>query len=269
VPFILSERSSRMAYPGSPRNLLRRFVGSKATAIAANSEQGASYWHQQGFQGISVVIRNSIPFEEIRQVKPCSVLPVGSGLSLSIDQQLMLYAGRYGAEKNLEVLLESLSLALGRCRNSVAALFGAGPMQERMETIHASLANRERIFILGYTKDLWAYMRRAQLFVSLSLFEGNPNVVLEAVAAGCPLVLSDIPAHREILDEKSARLVPATNAHAVAGAIHELLTTSEKAAALAEHARGRISNWCVQGAAREYMDLYNQVLRNREWTHKK
>jgi glycosyltransferase involved in cell wall biosynthesis len=47
-------------------------------------------------------------------------------------------------------------------------------------------------------------MRRATVLVSASFFEGSPNVVLEAMAAATPLVLSDVPAHRAIADDSSA-----------------------------------------------------------------
>ena len=51
-------------------------------------------------------------------------------------------------------------------------------------------------------------MKASDAFVSTSTFEGQPNAVLEAMACGCPLVVSDIPAHREFLDDQTAAIVP-------------------------------------------------------------
>jgi len=62
-------------------------------------------------------------------------------------------------------------------------------------------------------------MKTASVSVSVSHVEGMPNAVIEAMAARCPLVVSEIPQHREILDDASARFVPLDDARATADAI--------------------------------------------------
>ena len=259
VPVVLTERSSAMAYPPNIRNLFRWFVGSKAMTIVANSNAGKEYWEQRGYKGRIVVIRNGVPLEQINGTQSCSTLPARSTVALATHEKLILFAGRYGEEKNLDVLLQSFSLALSRCPNTIAVLFGEGPILTRMQKIHATLAYRDRIHFFGYTTNLWGYMRRANLFVSLSAFEGNPNVVLEAIAADCPLVLSDIPAHREIVDDNSALLVPAENAEAAAGAIVQLLADPDYASRLAKRAQKHISHLSVTEAARQYHEIYSRA----------
>ena len=65
-----------------------------------------------------------------------------------------------------------------------------------------------RIHFLGQISNVQDYLQVADVFVSAALSEGLPNTVLEAMASGLPTVLSDIPAHREILD---FALIPGTN----------------------------------------------------------
>ena len=55
---------------------------------------------------------------------------------------------------------------------------------------------------------MWPLLKRADFLVSTSLFEGEPNAVLEAMECGCPLVVSDIPAHRELLGEDALYAAP-------------------------------------------------------------
>jgi glycosyltransferase involved in cell wall biosynthesis len=69
-------------------------------------------------------------------------------------------------------------------------------------------------------------MKKASLFISLSKFEGSPNAVMEAMACGCPLVLSDIPGHREILNDKSALFVDPSNIRLTANAILKVLNNT-------------------------------------------
>jgi len=260
IPVVLSERSSEQAYPRNVRNVLRSLIGCNATAIVANSKQGCDYWHRKGFPRRLAVIRNGIPFEEIRHAQPCATLQIDTELTLSSEQKLIMFAGRYGDEKNLGVLLESFSQVLGHCEEAVAVLFGVGPKLEELKSIRATLPDSDRLHILDYTNNLWGYMKRAEQFVSLSLFEGSPNVVFEAAASGCALVLSDIPEHREIVDDESAKLVPAEDSSAVAKAILQLLYDPDGASRMAQRARERVRNMSVRSAALEYKKLYNQVV---------
>src|SRR5205085_4599406 len=74
---------------------------------------------------------------------------------------------------------------------------------------------------------VWALMKSASLFVSLSAYEGSPVAVMEALACECPVILSDIPAHREFADEQSAVFTDPTNIQEVANTIILALRTEE------------------------------------------
>jgi glycosyltransferase involved in cell wall biosynthesis len=118
--------------------------------------------------------------------------------------KVVLYAGRMDAGKNVEGVLAALS-HLGDAVPFVAVICGDGPRRPRLERMACEMGIAHRTVFKGYVDNLWELLRRADAFVSLSRFEGCPNVVLEAMACGCPLIVSDIPAHREMLDERSAR----------------------------------------------------------------
>ena len=62
------------------------------------------------------------------------------------------------------------------------------------------MGNNRNIFLPGEVSNVISYFRAADLFVSASCAEGMPNAVLEALATGLPVILSNIPAHREILE---------------------------------------------------------------------
>jgi len=85
---------------------------------------------------------------------------------------------------------------------------GSGSLEERLERQIESSRLGEQIALAGLVPrdDVFTRCAQADLFVSASLGEGLPVAVIEAMAAGCPVVLSDIPHHREVVD--GANYVP-------------------------------------------------------------
>ena len=256
VPFVLSERSSAMAYPASWKNWLRKVVGGQATAIVANSEGGANYWQSRARTGVLQVIRNGLAVDCIRAINSADPAQVG----LPPDVRLILFAGRLNPEKNIETFLEALEGILESRPDCSALLFGEGPLRTSVLARIKGMKACARVQLLAFTDELWSWMRRASVFVSLSRFEGNPNTVLEAMAIGCPLVVSNIAAHREILDESMAHLCDGGSVSSVAAAIQSVLENSSAAATRAELACAHASEWSIAEAARQYIQLYKTLV---------
>jgi glycosyltransferase involved in cell wall biosynthesis len=80
------------------------------------------------------------------------------------------------------------------------------------------------------------------------------------MACGCPLVVSDIPAHREILDERTACFVKASEPDAVAEAVKANLTPDSAAQGRMRAAQSRAAEWTIEKMARSYERLYLNLL---------
>jgi glycosyltransferase involved in cell wall biosynthesis len=119
----------------------------------------------------------------------------------------------------------------------------------------------ERVTVMAYSPELWALMKRAQVVVSPSLFEGRPNTVLEAMACRVPLVVSDIPEHREILDGASAMLVSPSSPGDLANAIERTLADRAASQARVAVAAERVARYDVASIAQEYSGMYRNVIR--------
>jgi glycosyltransferase involved in cell wall biosynthesis len=158
-------------------------------------------------------------------------------------------------------LLDALFLVLYERPAAMALFVGSGPLEsdlvERVKRHHME----DRVKISGYTQQVWGWMKKARAFVSVSLFEGSPNVVGEAAAAGCPLVLSDIPEHRALLDDESAYFVPCDAPTEIARAILEVLRNPEEANVKAELAYAKVSAFTVNSIADQYLALYNLAIK--------
>jgi glycosyltransferase involved in cell wall biosynthesis len=256
IPFMISERSCSKAYAGNWKDKLRLFVGRRAVAIIANSESGKRYWQSLIPSGRFEVIRNGIPFSEIQR----SCRATDEVTEVGAPTEVILWAGRYCPEKNPTMLLKAVRQVLTKRANAVVILFGEGPLKDDLSSMVKQYGLLDRIRIENFTSHLWSWMKRASLFVSTSLFEGSPNAVLEAVAAGCPLVLSDIPEHRELLHDDSAFFVSPTDPTAVAKGVIAALCDPGKAKRNAGVAYEELSKWSVETVADKYLHLYSAIL---------
>lgn len=256
IPWIISERSSVMAYPPTFKNRLRVFWAAGASAVVSNSVAGDHYW-QSRLNGsvLRRIIPNALPLDEIEAAVPAALDEIG----LKTEKDMVLFVGRFSPEKNLETLLLALREVVARPR-TVAVLCGEGPLRLQLEQWLAKYAIADQVRLAGYVPDIWSWMKRASVLVSVGFFEGHPNAVLEAMACGIPLVVSDIPAHREFLDEHNAVLVNSHAPGAIADAIISVLSRPEDAACRAQAARAKAAQWSIPPIARQYDQVYREVL---------
>lgn len=104
-------------------------------------------------------------------------------------------------------------------------------------------------------------LKAADIFVSLSRYEASPNVILEAFASGLPVLVSDIPAHRELVqDGVSGRIVADDTPSALADAIVALADDEAGRRRMAEQARRASQAFDWEKTARSYDELYRRVM---------
>jgi glycosyltransferase involved in cell wall biosynthesis len=237
--------------------MLRLRIGRGASAIATNSEAGLNYWRTNGYEGRLVVIRNGVSNTAITPVDQSGS---GADLVVPMSERIILFAGRLSAEKNLERLIPALDKVLTECPGYTAILCGEGPQHKRIEKWIEKARMGNKMRLLGFRPDLKRWMERAAVFVSVSLFEGNPNTVLEAMVAGCPLLVSDIPEHREILDESCALFCSPYSSDDIAAGLERALGDNNHVFARARVARERATAFTIEAASAAYIDLYEAVL---------
>lgn len=255
VPWVVAERASAPCYPQSTRTFLRLRVAHYAAAIVANSNQGARYWRSRASTSLlQCVIPNAVPFAEIAVARPSH--------SDVLASPTILCASRLSPEKNFGVLIPALCQVL-EATPAIAVVCGEGPDASQISARVGELNLGDRITIAGRCENLWPRMKAAAAFVSISHFEGCPNSVLEAIACGCPVVLSDIPEHRELVDEQCAWFVDRTDPAAVAAAIQDVLARPDEALRRSAAARAAIAPYTLQECVRRYDDVYTSIANHR------
>lgn len=255
TPWILREPTNALGWPNTPKNWLRRRVGATASAIVSNSRGGDEYWSTHHPASRRFTIRNGLPLQEIEAASASTLEELG----LESSQSMILYAGRFIPDKNIESLIAALEQVI-RCADVVALLCGEGSRRAQAESLIKERGLEKRILITGYVSNIWSLMKAARVMVSISRREGQPNAVIEAMACGAPLVVSDIPAHGEFLDENSALLVDYNRPDEVAAAILQVLESPREALERARCAAQIAAQWSVEALAQRYEEMYLRVL---------
>lgn len=259
VPYVTSERTSTAGLPRGWREVIRVFIGQRAAAIIANGAGGREYWQSRAPDTPLFVIPNSIPFAEIEAAMPITE----PDLSLGTEDELVIYLGQLIEIKNISNLVAAFIEVAHKRGCAKMALVGDGALSEDIVTLIAASGLSDRIRVFPFSTKPYGWFKSAKLFVSVSHFEGNPNTVLEAVGAGCPIVVSDIPAHREFLDDDSARFVAGESPEAIAQGILEVLRNPVTARGRATLAKERLATRTRSAIARRHIGVYEEVLRRR------
>lgn len=150
----------------------------------------------------AVVIHNPADSDRIRRL---AAERVSTGMTLEAggdDAEPVTHlvaAGRMVSVKGFDLLIEALALC-GDPRLRLI-LLGEGPMREELEALTASKGVAGQVRFAGFQKNPYPFFAQADAFVLSSRFEGFPNVVLEALACGTPVIATPAPGGvREILE---------------------------------------------------------------------
>lgn len=103
---------------------------------------------------------------------------------------LVLGCGRFVEQKDFSLLIAAFA-SIARNRNVELVLLGQGPLKQELQLQAEALGVGDRVAFPGHASDVAAWMRKASVFALSSRWEGFPNVLLEALAVGCPVVATD------------------------------------------------------------------------------
>ncbi|HEU4806170.1 MAG TPA: glycosyltransferase [Nitrobacter sp.] len=249
--WILSERSSAAHYAQGWKNALRRRLGSRADYIIANSAKGLEYW--QGEPTRKAIIPNAVDLEAI--VARCDDRVQEKGRSTPS----IVSVGRLDQWKNFGALIRSQAALRRRGVMARLAILGDGPLRAELNALITDLDLHDRVSLEGFATDIVEWLRRSDLYVSTSLYEGQPNAVLEAAAANVPLVLSDIAAHRELFGDE-AILVDRQDPEAIADGISQLLGDRVQARRNAAAAFAKVERQSIESIATRYLECYADLI---------
>jgi glycosyltransferase involved in cell wall biosynthesis len=183
---------------------------------------------------------------------------VAAELGLPADAPLLVAVGRLVPQKNHQLALAALEHVPG----AALAILGEGALRPGLESHASRNGLAGRVALPGVRRDARAIMGAADAIVLPSRWEGLPLVALEALAAGRPVVATEVRGLRELLDDgRTALLVPADDPEALAAAIRRVLADDALARALGEAGLQEAGRYTEDAMVEAYLRLYEEVAR--------
>jgi glycosyltransferase involved in cell wall biosynthesis len=174
------------------------------------------------------------------------------------EDPLLVYVGRLSAEKGID----RIKPVLEAIPNARLALVGDGPYREELETLFAGLP----VYFVGYLQgeELGAAYASADAFVFPSLTETLGLVVLEAMAAGCPVIAANAGGIPDIVtDGENGFLFEPENDRGAIEATQRLLANQLEREKIRRAARQEAERWGWSAATRQLRDYYQSICPDR------
>jgi glycosyltransferase involved in cell wall biosynthesis len=206
-------------------------------------------------------VPNGVDTERFRQVAPGTREALRSSIGVN-DGFVWLAVGRFEIAKDYPNMLHAFAEVSQRHSNAVLLLVGHGSLQEETESLARSLGLGDRIRFLGVRSDVPELMAAADGYVMSSAWEGMPIALLEAAAAGLPIVATRVGGNHEVVrDGESGYLVPPRDHEALGRAMMRLMEQpSEERRAMGERGREHVRvHYGLGRVVERWQDLYRQV----------
>jgi glycosyltransferase involved in cell wall biosynthesis len=176
------------------------------------------------------------------------------------DAKVIVHVGRFTKQKNHAGVLKVFQQLLRRVPNARLVLIGGGPLHAEVQRTIERHALRSSVALLGYRDDVPHVLSCSDLFLFPSWLEGLPVAILEASAAGLPVVASKIPALQEaIIDGVTGHLRDPEDTAGLADAAEVILTNPAVARALGSAGRNRIeTQFSTDSSAAALMATYHE-----------
>lgn len=172
------------------------------------------------------------------------------------DGRMIVAAGRLVPEKGFDTLIDAVaSLPFD---DVDLVILGAGPDEQRLRQHAIDRRIADRVHFQGYVPDIRPWLDKARLCVLSSLYEGFPAVIIEALAAGRPLVVTDCtPAAWELpISDHGGHVVPVGDPKAMAAALIGILTAPPPAA---DRLAMLVARFRIGAVAAQYISLFGTL----------
>jgi glycosyltransferase involved in cell wall biosynthesis len=253
VPLVLSEQTTDHRRKKMWLRPLETWMYSRYTAIACASEAIAASlkaWVPSVSDKISIIPNGiDIPTFERATPVPRSFLEINNGTCV------LLYVASLQPRKDHINLLRAMT----HISDANLVLVGDGELRTQLERLAQTLGIAERVHFLGRRKDVAELLKMADIYVHPPAVEGFGIAAAEAMAAGKPIVATDVPGLAQVVGDAGV-LVPPGDPARLAREVCNLINSPDRRQQLSRAAVERGRHFSIENTVAAYIDLYSSVL---------
>jgi sugar transferase (PEP-CTERM/EpsH1 system associated) len=207
------------------------------------------------------VIHNGIDLDKC--IKNTDIKAKRRSLGINNESLVIGATSRLCEKKDQMTLLNAFSLVEKKVNNAILVFVGDGPLRVSLEQHSIRLGMRNKVLFLGFMEDVETIVQVFDVFALSSLAEGVSLCILEAMAAGKPVVATKIGGNPEVVvDGETGILVPPKDASVMADAIIKLLNDAELRERMGAAGRRRVEEkFSLDRMVREYESIYEECLK--------
>lgn len=252
IPVVVSERNNPWVMPNKKiTRALRRMVYPFAKGLIFQTEQAASFFpKRQREKGI--VLPNPLDISRLPEVYRGEW------------EKTVVSAGRLEDQKNFPLLIEAFAKFYEEHQDYKLVIYGEGTKREALEALAESKLPKDAWSFPGRVDDLPERISRCAVFALSSDYEGVPNVLIEAMAVGTPVVSTDCApggAASLIANGKNGILVPVQSREALTQGLCYMVENPAEAAAMAEQAVNIRETLDAEKVALDWLDYFTQCIK--------
>ncbi len=183
-------------------------------------------------------------------------------LGLAHETPLLVTVGNLSAKKDHRLLLTAFAEVGHRRSDAILVIIGGGPLAEELRRYADELGLDDRVRFLGQRSDVPSLLPAFDVFVLSSRHEGLPLAMLEAMASGLPVVVTEVGGVPEVVShDENGLMVPPGDPIALAAAIESVLDDRSRSARLAAMGRVTASEFSIRASVERTKAAYSGLLR--------
>jgi 1,2-diacylglycerol 3-alpha-glucosyltransferase len=188
-----------------------------------------------------------------------------AALGFSPEDVVLAYVGRLGEEKNVAFLLDVFERVARTCEHARLLLVGEGPLRGPLTTVAARKGLGDRVIFTGFIPyaQVPRYMTSADVFVTASVTEVHPLTVIEAMAAGLPVLGIDSPGVGDTVQDGVTGYLVQPKAEAFAEKMTLMVTDIERRQELGRQARQAARAYAIERTAQIMLEHYQKLVDDR------
>ena len=265
VPVIVHGEHGSFLQNSPRRNQIGKWVCRKSDYIitmSSNLEEKLKSEWQIVDDKISYIL-NGLDYNKFAKSDKSDSLK--NNLGINPDSIVIGTVGRLVPVKDYATLIDAFALLKKRVQKSQLVFIGDGPLKNNLIEQAKKLGILDSVKMLGTRDDVAELLHIFDVFCLTSLTEGNSNTILEAMAAGLPIVATNVGGTPEIIQSGvNGILVPPRDPNALMEAIHKVITNRTLASQFGTSAQQWVQKErSLERMVQQYMDVYQSLLRKK------